>query len=102
MSRGRVAAEGTPLQIKRLAFGGDLVELVVEGDPRPALDGYGARLVEFEWNGSYSRIRLLVPDASEALVPLTRMLEQRGVKVVRAYPLPVSLEDAFIRLTTGR
>lgn len=100
MSRGRVAAEGTPTEIKRLAFGGDLVELVVAGDPRSALDGFKARLIEFEGNGSYSRVRLLVPDASEALVPLTRALEEKGVKVVRAYPVPVSLEDAFIRLTS--
>jgi ABC-2 type transport system ATP-binding protein len=101
MSRGRVAAEGTPLEIKRLAFGGDLLELVVAGDPRPALSSLRARLLEFEGDGSYSRLQLLVPDATEALVPLTRTLEERGVKVVRAYPLHVSLEDAFIKLTGG-
>ncbi|MEM1852932.1 MAG: ABC transporter ATP-binding protein [Thermofilaceae archaeon] len=101
MSRGRVAAEGSPLEIKRLAYGGDLIEFVVEGDPRPTLNGLTARVVEFEGDGAYSRLRLLVPDASEALIPITRMLEARGVRVVRAYPVPVSLEDAFIRLTAS-
>jgi ABC-2 type transport system ATP-binding protein len=100
MSRGRVAAEGTPLQIKRLAFGGDLVELVVEGDPRPKLINLGAQILEFEKDGSYSRLRLLVSDASEKLVLLTKNFEKEGIKVVRAYPVYVSLEDAFIRLTS--
>jgi ABC-2 type transport system ATP-binding protein len=100
MSRGRVAAEGTPLQIKRLAFGGDLVELVVEGDPRPKLINLDAQILEFEKDGSYSRLRLLVPDASEKLVLLTKNFEKEGIKVVRAYPVYVSLEDAFIRLTS--
>jgi ABC-2 type transport system ATP-binding protein len=100
MSRGRVAAEGTPLQIKRLAFGGDLVELVVEGDPRPKLTNLDAQILEFEKDGSYSRLRLLVSDASEKLVLLTKNFEREGIKVVRAYPVYVSLEDAFIRLTS--
>jgi len=100
MSRGRVAAEGSPLEIKRLAYGGDIIELVTAGDPRPALDGLAASVLEFEGDGSYSRVRLLVPDASEALVPLTRELEGRGVRVVRAYQVPLSLEEAFIRLTS--
>lgn len=100
MSRGRIAAEGTPLQIKRLAFGGDLVELVVEGDPRPKLINLDAQILEFEKDGSYSRLRLLVPDASEKLVLLTKNFEKEGIKVVRAYPVYVSLEDAFIRLTS--
>ena len=100
MSRGRVAAEGTPLQIKRLAFGGDLVELVVEGDPRPKLINLDAQILEFEKDGSYSRLRLLVSDASEKLVLLTKNFEKEGIKVVRAYPVYVSLEDAFIRLTS--
>jgi len=100
MSRGRIAAEGTPLQIKRLAFGGDLVELVVEGDPRPKLINLDAQILEFEKDGSYSRLRLLVSDASEKLVLLTKNFEKEGIKVVRAYPVYVSLEDAFIRLTS--
>ncbi|AGT36097.1 hypothetical protein N186_08805 [Thermofilum adornatum] len=100
MSRGRVAAEGTPLQIKRLAFGGDLVELVVEGDPRPKLINLDAQILEFEKDGSYSRLRLLVSDASEKLVLLTKNFEKEGIKVVRAYAVYVSLEDAFIRLTS--
>jgi ABC-2 type transport system ATP-binding protein len=100
MSGGRVAAEGTPLQIKRLAFGGDLVELVVEGDPRPKLINLDAQILEFEKDGSYSRLRLLVTDASEKLVLLTKNFEKEGIKVVRAYPVYVSLEDAFIRLTS--
>jgi len=100
VSRGRVAAEGTPLAIKRLAFGGDIIELVVAGDPRAALDGLAKGILEFDNDGSYSRVKLLVPDASEALVALTQRLEARGVRVIRAYPVYVSLEDAFIKLTT--
>jgi len=99
VSRGRVAAEGSPIEIKRLAFGGDIVELVVAGDPRPVLDGLASAVLEFESDGAYSRVRLLVPDASEAIVPLTQGLEARGVRVIRAYPVHVSLEDAFIKLT---
>ncbi|MEM3964522.1 MAG: ABC transporter ATP-binding protein [Thermofilaceae archaeon] len=101
MSKGKIAAEGSPPEIKRLAYGGDLVEFMIAGDPRPAFNGLAARVVEFEGDGAYSRLRLLVPNASEALVSITRMFEARGLRVVRAYPVSVSLEDAFIRLTAS-
>lgn len=101
MSKGKVAAEGSPLEIKRLAYGGDIIEMVVAGNPREVLKETAAKVLDFEENGSYSRVRLLVPDASEYLIPLTRELEAYNVKVVRAYPVSLSLEEAFIRLTTG-
>ncbi|RLF06173.1 MAG: ABC transporter ATP-binding protein [Thermoprotei archaeon] len=99
MSRGRVVAEGSPLEIKRMAFGGDFLELEVEGDPTPVLEEMGARVVDSEVIADFMRVRLLVPDAADYIAPLTRELERRGVKVVRAYPVSVSLEDAFIKLT---
>ncbi len=101
MSRGSVAAEGSPLEIKRLAYGGDLLELEIVGNPQPIVEEFGFKVLSSETRGGVEKVTLLVPDASLVLASLTRALERSGVKVVRAYPVPVSLEDAFIRLTAS-
>ncbi|MEM2795276.1 MAG: ABC transporter ATP-binding protein, partial [Thermofilaceae archaeon] len=99
MSRGRVAAEGSPLEIKRLAYGGDLLELEVIGDAQPILEKFGLKILYLETKSDVEKLTLLVPDASLVLASLTRALERSGIRVIKAYPVPVSLEDAFIRLT---
>lgn len=102
MSRGKVVAEGTPLEIKRKAFGGDLVEIEVEGDFKviaSALEDFA--IVHREKVNSAYKLRVLVPDASEYIIPLTRTLETHGVKIRRIMPVYVSLEDAFIKLLGG-
>ena len=103
MNRGRIVARGTPQGIKRLAYGGDIVELYTE---RRALlylksfEGVKTILDEYVKDGVL-RVKVLVDDASDRLVPIVKNLEEKGVKVLRANQVFVSLEDAFIKLTVG-
>ncbi|RLE76358.1 MAG: ABC transporter ATP-binding protein [Thermoprotei archaeon] len=103
MNRGRIVASGSPSSIKKLAYGGDIVELHTE---RKALvylksfDGVKKILEEESSNGSL-KVKILVDDASDRLVPLVKTLEDNGIKVYRARQVFVSLEDAFIKLTVG-
>ena len=100
MNRGRIIAEGSPLEIKRRAFGGDLIDLEVSGDPSWVLRDFVVLEKEHLGNGKF-KVRVLVEDASEAIAQLTKAFEKGGLRVHRVYPVQVSLEDAFIRLVEG-
>ncbi len=93
MNRGRIIAEGTPREIKRKALGGDLVEIVFEGDLDPAaLPG-----VKSVMEDSSERYLLVVEDAGRDLPRIVKRAEELGVKILVASPVHVSLEEAFIR-----
>jgi len=101
MSRGRIIAEGTPLEIKRLAFGGDIiaVELVYNGKlSLDTLDGV-RRVIREEYTDGLYKAELLVDDASVRLAEIVETLRGLGAEIRRAYQVQVSLEDAFIKLT---
>jgi len=103
INRGRLIAEGSPLEIKRLAFGGDMVEILADNFDTvifEKMDGV-KKLLEKSHQDSVLRVRLLVDDSSTRLVSLVKKLETNGVRVYRANPVFISLEDAFIRLTVG-
>ncbi len=93
MNRGRIIAEGTPREIKRKALGGDLVEIVFEGDLDPAaLPGVKSVLED-----SSERYLLVVEDAGRDLPRIVKRAEELGAKILVASPVHVSLEEAFIR-----
>jgi len=102
---GRLVAVGTPAELRRRAFGGELIELSVAGEPgRLAgsledLEGIG-HAVEIRQDegpdGLTSRVRLLVDDADREL---PRVLEALDGAEVRSADLPkVSFDEVFFRL----
>ncbi|RLF02209.1 MAG: hypothetical protein DRJ59_04225 [Thermoprotei archaeon] len=104
MNRGKIVAEGSPVEIKRFAFKGEIVEVIVNGEGvSEALNELSEvkEVLEDSKDGALIRLRLLVEDASQDLLRITKALERRGFKVYRASQVFVSLEDAFIKLTTG-
>ncbi|RLE80542.1 MAG: ABC transporter ATP-binding protein, partial [Thermoprotei archaeon] len=104
MNRGKIVAEGSPVEIKRFAFKGEIVEVIVNGEGvSEALNELSEvkEVLEDSKDGAFIRLRLLVEDASQDLLRITKVLERRGFKVYRASQVFVSLEDAFIKLTTG-
>ena len=104
MNRGKIVAEGSPVEIKRFAFKGEIVEVIVNGEGvSEALNELSEvkEVLEDSKDGAFIRLRLLVEDASQDLLRITKALERRGFKVYRASQVFVSLEDAFIKLTTG-
>jgi len=97
MGRGRVLTVGTPQEIKRRAMGGDLVEIRVDGNLN--LDEIiGLREILEDDGGRYL---LLVEDSSSFIPELLRRAEAHGIKVRSVTPIPISLEEAFIRIMDG-
>ncbi len=93
MNRGRIIAEGSPREIKRKALGGDLVEIVLEGDLNP-MELPGVRSVLEDSGGRYL---LIVKDSGRDLPRIVKRAEELGARVLLASPVHVSLEEAFIR-----
>ena len=104
MRQGRVAALGTPRDLKKLAIGGDLVEVVVDRAEalNAILGGDLVRKVERVENVSNGvRALLIVDDAPTALPKIVERLRSASFEVVEARELHVEFEEVFIRLTLG-
>ncbi len=102
---GRLAAVGTPEELRRKAFGGEVLQLTLTGDPGHVGDalkameptGHVVEVVQDESaEGPLSRVRLIAPDADGALPQIMEALE--GVEV-RSVDLPTpSFDEVFFRL----
>jgi len=109
VNRGRVVAEGTPRELKKRVFGGDLVEVTVRGcgDPESALpsckvlDRKGAAEGSGGGTPAAVTLRVLVQDAPREIPAMVSALERAGFTVVSASPTYVTLEDVFIRVVEG-
>ncbi len=103
MNRGRIVARGSPEGIKRLAYGGDIVELYTERKALAYLKSFEGvkEILKEDLRDGVWKVRILVDDASDRLVSIVKTLEDNGIKVHRANQVFVSLEDAFIKLTVG-
>jgi ABC-2 type transport system ATP-binding protein len=92
MSAGRIIAEGSPSDVKRRAFGGDIVEIVLS---RPVnLDIQGVKIIDADGG----RMKLLVDDYSTRV---SQIIAKLGPDLRDIRPVHVSLEEAFIKLMEG-
>jgi ABC-2 type transport system ATP-binding protein len=107
LSGGKLAAIGTPEELRREAFGGEVVELFLGGDPNhlggplTALEGVGhvAEIRAEDASGSpVSRVRLVVDDADVALPKVFDALHSAEAEVRSADVLAPSFDEVFIRL----
>lgn len=105
MNRGKVVAEGTPRELKKGVFGGDLVDISVRGSGDPAAALPFCRVIEERVEngdvGVTTSLRVLVQDAPREIPVMVNALERAGFKVVSASPTYVNLEDVFIRVVEG-
>jgi len=102
---GRLVAVGTPEELRREAFGGEVLQLTLAGDPGHVGDalkavepiGHVAEVVRDRGaEEPVSRVRLIFPDADEALPAVMEALN--GVEV-RSMDLPTpSFDEVFFRL----
>ncbi len=100
MAEGRLIAFGTPADLRRMAYGGELIEVELDRVPTDdvlaallRMDGvHGVELVRAR------RVRLTVGDAGAALVPVAQHLEQLGISVLDAGEVGTDYDDVFIRL----
>ena len=108
LSDGILIAVGTPDELRRQAFGGELIHLVLGGDPGHLgevledLEGVG-RVVEVrqdeEAEEAASRVRLLVGDADAAVPEVTEVLNGADLRSLDI-PKP-SFDEVFFRLVRG-
>ncbi len=107
LSRGKLAAVGTPEELRREAFGGEVVELSLGGEPGhlgeclSVLEGVG-RVAEVRAEDGageqISRARLVVDDADVALPKVFDALHSTGADVRSADVLAPSFDEVFLRL----
>ncbi len=99
MYDGRLIATGRPGELRRSAFGGDVVDLVVER-PQPAYAAAlgalpGVRIAETQQDES---LRVTVDDAGRALPELLAALEAAGATVRSIGQYQPTFDEVFIRL----
>ena len=106
LSAGKLVAAGTPDELRRRAFGGEFIQLVLGGDPGSlgkrleALERVGrveeVRKEERETEKAASRVRLLVEDADATLPEVMEVLD--GAEVLSAGIPRASFDEVFFRL----
>ncbi|MEW6635964.1 MAG: ABC transporter ATP-binding protein [Actinomycetota bacterium] len=107
LTGGTLLSVGTPQELRRAAFGGELISLSLRGDigdlgePLSALERVG-RLSEVREesgvSGTISHARLLVEDADIALPKVFRALDSTGASALSADVLIPSFDEVFFRL----
>ncbi|MCS7098529.1 MAG: ABC transporter ATP-binding protein [Candidatus Methanomethyliaceae archaeon] len=95
MNRGRLIAIGSPRELKRMAFGGDLVEIKVQGRIDELKD---FRILEKKVDGENCSLKILLSDASLELPKLLKYMDGAGLKILCAETINVTLEEVFIRM----
>lgn len=103
MSQGVLVAVDTPLNLKRKAYGGDVVEVTVKGSRNALMEfqKLGSIIsVSSQPNGLWS-VRIAVKNSEEVLPIIPSFTGGTGLNLVGIRQIQVSMEDAFIRLVSG-
>jgi len=101
INHGDIVAIGTPTELKRRSMKGEL--LLVECEPLgPGLEALRTA-PGVEDAAVFGRaLHAMVADARAAAQPIREALEARHVAVSRVEPIPPTLEDVFVALTSSR
>ncbi len=97
MVAGEMAIEGTPTAIKAANDGG-LVE-VSTSEPFRAMKELKRKLGDESVSLFGDRLHVFVPNAADGARNVAQILASAGIAGKRLRPIPVGLEDLFIRLT---
>ncbi|MEM2304499.1 MAG: ABC transporter ATP-binding protein, partial [Candidatus Methanomethylicia archaeon] len=100
MNQGVLVAVDTPLNLKRKAYGGDVVEVTVKGSRNALMEfqKLGSIIsVSSQPNGLWS-VRIAVKNSEEVLPIIPSFTGGAGLNLVGIRQIQVSMEDAFIRL----
>jgi ABC-2 type transport system ATP-binding protein len=101
LKAGQLAAEGTPIQLKR-ALGDDVVVAEVERHSVVVADRLASLglVSDVQWDGG--RLTISTPDASAALAPIAQILGEAGITVLGITFSTPTLDDVFMALTGSR
>ena len=106
ISNGKLLADGTPEELRRLAFGGDVVDLrcaeVVSAATREALRRHPGVSDVGRGDAEGRVVRITVDDAEAASPALTEALHREGhdVRLAERYQAP--FDDVFVALLERR
>ncbi|MCI0404168.1 MAG: ABC transporter ATP-binding protein [Acidobacteria bacterium] len=101
IDRGRIVALGTPTELKRTAMKGEL--LLVECQPLArALEVLEKAPGVLDAAVFGNNLHLVVENAAAAAPALRHHLQRQGLAPARLEPIPPSLEDVFVSLTTAQ
>ena len=98
ISYGEIIAEGKPREIKRMTYGGDVIRLRVKNACMKALEGLPIRMLDIIEGDNYVEIRAIVDDYATRVPEIVESLRNKNIEVLLIEQVPVTLEDAFIKL----
>jgi len=99
MYDGRLIAEGRPAELRRAAFGGDLIDVVVADRSPTYLRGLAGVAGVRQGEGAPDRaLRLVADDAQRAIPQLMEALRSAGAEVQSVAPYQPTFDEVFIRL----
>ncbi|HMQ31466.1 MAG TPA: ABC transporter ATP-binding protein [Chloroflexaceae bacterium] len=99
MYDGALIAEGRPAELRRQAFGGDLVDVMVAGPSPSYLAGLaGVEGVRQTESAPDRAMRLVADDAQRAIPQLLQALQGAGAEVQSVAPYQPSFDEVFVRL----
>jgi ABC-2 type transport system ATP-binding protein len=98
INHGRIAAEGTPTELKR-QVGDEVVELAFADDAEAARADEALRGVAPSRQAAGHELRLYFPRAAENVPELIRTLDAAGLQPSGLLVKQPSLDDVFLRIT---
>ena len=99
ISYGKIIAEGTPREIKKMTYGGDIVRIKVRGDIEGVIDSLPVKkIMDRKRDSSSFEIFALVNDYAVDVPDIVEFLNSHDLDVLLIEQVQVTLEDAFIEL----
>jgi len=109
MSQGKVVAQGTPLELKKLAGVSDVIEIRATGISDSSVKAINlmggvkaAVLAPVGEEGVEDSLRVHCENADRIMGQVMDILNKQDAEIASAEPQEPTLEDAFIALTDGR
>ena len=100
LAEGEVIAIGDPEQLRRDAFGGELIDVTFEEPPGwEAIETIGKSIEAAQSSLlGYRSVRYIVPDAGSALPRVTEVARERGLEVVETDRVVPEFDEVFVRM----
>ena len=94
MNKGKLIAIGSPKELKRKAFGGDVIELKIKGN----FNSLPLKILEIKKENDTTIIKTVINDISKELPSIFNLLDNLNVKLISVEPINITLEEVFIKL----
>jgi ABC-2 type transport system ATP-binding protein len=99
MSRGKLAAIGSPQELRRLATGGEVIDVVSGGFTPDSLDAVRSlpRVLQVE-SSSLFELRVYVESAASCMAKVLNTLQRHDIEIKSADDYDPTFDEVFVRL----